>query len=45
MTKTLAVVMTIIWGTSLSNPSNNPSKFERLKAYLLSIKTEGSQKQ
>lgn len=44
MTKTLAVVMTIIWGTSLSNPLNKPSKFERMKAYFLRIKTERSQK-
>lgn len=39
MTKTLAVVMTIILGTWLSNPSKTPSKFERMKAYFAQYKS------
>lgn len=43
MTDTLAVVRMVILGTSLSNPSKNPCKFERVKAYLFDIKREESE--
>lgn len=44
MTDTLAVVVTIILGHLSATLQKNPTKLERMKAYLFSIKTEKRQK-